>query len=136
MFTHGTPAGKTLSAPLNRVTVRIAAPAEYQLREGLVPPVAENIFKHMKAAQVLNLSRAYAVSPAAAREVSQKGTSELHEYAKLLGEDRLLKEQASIQDLASMPASPAAAKQRVSDSYRYARSTKDFMDKKKKSDDK
>jgi Ca-activated chloride channel family protein len=125
-LTHRTPAGSTLSASLNRVTVRIAAAHEYQLREGLVKPVAENVFKHMKAAQALNLSRAYAVNPTAARDMSQKGVRELHEYANILGEDRLKEEEEKIREYGSMPASPAAAKQRVNDAYQVQRSSKKF----------
>jgi Ca-activated chloride channel family protein len=82
-----TPAGNRLATPLNRVTVRFVAPESFQIRQGVVEPVAERVAQQMRAAQVLNYSRA--VARRADDEVQQveRERIKLREYLQLLDEE-------------------------------------------------
>ncbi|MEA3440291.1 MAG: VWA domain-containing protein, partial [Chloroflexota bacterium] len=61
--TYLSPAGNPLFTGLNRVTVRFKDAAAYELRDGVIPPVIEQVLKQREAAQVLNFSRAIAIDP-------------------------------------------------------------------------
>jgi Mg-chelatase subunit ChlD len=121
------PAGNTLSLPLNRVTLRFLSEQEFTLREGLVLPIAERVFKQMRATQVLSTSRAMASSPQAGVKEAERGWDTLRAYSELIGtpENQVsLKELQN--DLRQMAASPAAAKTQVNAAFKIQRSTKDF----------
>jgi Mg-chelatase subunit ChlD len=121
------PAGNSLSTSLNRVTVRFVSEQEFTLREGLVLPTAERVFKHMRAAQVLTTSRVMATSPQAVAQETEIGLNAVRAYSKLVGTEEA---QASLDDLQqklhSMAASPASAKTQVNAAFKIQRSTKDF----------
>jgi Ca-activated chloride channel homolog len=121
------PAGNPLSTSLNRVTVRFVSEQEFTLREGLVLPTAERVFKHMRAAQVLTTSRVMATSPQAGAQETEHGLNAVRAYSKLVGTEEA---QASVDDLQNelrlMAASPASAKAQVNAAFKVQRSTKDF----------
>jgi Ca-activated chloride channel family protein len=121
------PAGHTIVQPVNRVTVRFVEAAKFQVRDGVVLPVAEQVFAHMKTASVLSFSRAMAIQPAKVEEQRESVLAGLRTYADLLGEGRAEKEFFAAQDLfAASMASPAAAKAAVADAHRSMRGGKDF----------
>jgi Ca-activated chloride channel family protein len=84
---YTTPAGNQLTAVLNRVTVRMVAPEKFQLREGVVMPVAEQVARQMKAAQVLQYSRAMARSEPAELQRAEQDRIKLRDYLGLLGQE-------------------------------------------------
>jgi len=127
--TYKSPAGSLLEAVLNRVTVRCATHEEFQLREGVVKPVAEVVFRHMKAANVLSFSRMASKNPAAVQQELQRGSDELRAYASLLGEEQAVSEASELYEKMASP-SPAAMKFMVNESYRVTRKTRDFDEKK------
>jgi hypothetical protein len=53
MLKFNSPAAHEITIPINRVTVRFIKSDAFQLREGMVLPVAEKIFVQMKANSVL-----------------------------------------------------------------------------------
>jgi Ca-activated chloride channel family protein len=121
------PAGHAISIPINRVTVRFVEQTTFQLREGMVLPVAERVFTQLKAASVLGVTRARAVQPATAEKQLHTVLDNLRAYAELLGEGRAAQEIDNARERFDLYASsPAAAKQAVSDAYRSQRSSKDF----------
>lgn len=121
------PAGHKLECPVNQVTVRFVAKKEFQLREGVVQPVAERVFVQLKAASVLDVSRTYAVQPEEAEQKTESVMANLYAYADILGEGRAEKEKSQVRTkFRTMIDSPAAAKQSVADAYRSVRSSRDF----------
>lgn len=121
------PAGNEIALPINRVTVRFQEPGVFQLREGMVQPVAERVFAQMKAASILSVSRLQALRPAEVEQQAGSVMTSLHAYADLLGEGRAEKEMSAVKEkFSSFAASPAAAKQAVADAHRSVRATKDF----------
>ena len=121
------PAGHEIALPINRVTVRFQEPGVFQLREGMVLPVAERVFAQMKAASILSVSRLQALRPAEVEQQAGSVMTSLHAYADLLGEGRAEKEMSAVKEkFSSFAASPAAAKQAVADAHRSVRATKDF----------
>ena len=122
-----TPAGHSLHVGLNRVTVRFKKPAAFQLREGVVPPVAERVLTQLKAASVLGVARTRALRPADAEKQSQTILENLHAYANLLGEERAKMETETVREqFVQYAASPAAAKLGVAAASRLQRGSKDF----------
>jgi Ca-activated chloride channel family protein len=129
--TYQSPAGKALSAALNRVTVRFIEGQEFTLREGIVIPTAERVVKHLHAASVLNASRVMASSPQTAAQSTHASVEALRNYARLVGTPEAQKVAEALEaDVRQMAAAPAAAKASVAAAYRTSRSSKDF-DKKK-----
>jgi len=121
------PAGHELECSVNRVTVRFMEKAAFQLREGVVKPVAEKVFVQLKAVSVLEVSRSYAIQPQEAAQKADAIQSRLLDYADLLGEGRAEKEMAEVREDINLRAMPsAAAKQAVADSYSRMRSSRDF----------
>lgn len=121
------PAGHGNSLPVNRVTVRFVEPGGFQLREGIVQPVAERVFAQMKAASVLNVSRVRAVGRQNVGEKTDSAIASLQAYAHLLGDDRADEEMNAVKlEFNALTASPMAAKRVVSDAHRTLRATKDF----------
>ncbi len=121
------PAGNKHSLPVNRVTVRFMDQKAFQLRQGLVQPVAEKVFVQLKAASVLGVARTRSRKPADAEKVIHTAIQSLHQYADLLGEERAEQEtRVAMEDFAVYAASPASAKHAVADAYRTQRSSKDF----------
>ena len=121
------PAGNALSTPLNRVTVRFLSEQEFSLREGLVQPTAERVFKHMRAAQVLSTSRAMASRPQAGIKEAERGFEAVRAYSELIGTPETQFSLNELQnDLRQMAASPASAKAQVNAAFKIQRSTKDF----------
>ncbi len=128
-----TPAGHTLTFSLNKVTVRFKQAGAFQIRDGVVLPVAERVFSQLKAASVLGMARTRALNPAEVAEQSVRIMDSLHAYAALLGEDRAVSEvEEAKSQFASYAVSPAAAKMAVADAFRTQRGSKDFNRKKKK----
>jgi len=124
---YRSPAGNLLEARLNRVTVRFVAGAAFNLRDGVVLPVAEKVLEQMKAANVLGVSRAYAMSPDEGQRQAEVQMSILREYASRLGEERAnYVLQDAEQTLGVIAASPAQAKVSVAAAFRKQRSSKDF----------
>lgn len=121
------PADKSHSVLVNRVTVRFSDQSTFQLREGIVTPVAEKVFAQMKAASVLGVSRVMALRPAEAAKATDTAIHHLREYANLLGEELAEKEmEDASQELHYMGISNVAAKNSVSRAASFIRSAKDF----------
>lgn len=131
-ITYQTPAGNQLSTLLNRVTVRFVSEKEFTLREGLVQPTADRVFKHLRAAHVLNTSRAMTRSPQAGAQEAVLGLNALRAYTEIVGTQEAEAELNGLQDdLHRMAASPAQAKASVHAAFKVHRSTKDFLQDKK-----
>ena len=79
------PASNEITAPINRVTVRFLEAGVFQLRDGMVLPVAERVFAQMKAASILSVSRLLALRPA---EVGTTGRIRHDQLARLRGPAR------------------------------------------------
>ncbi len=110
---HLSPRGNNLTASLNRVTVRCVEEKAFALREGVVLPVVETVYKHMKAAYVVNISRASAYRNEKSEHLVKESAAGLQSYAALLGEERAKEENLQIQQQAEQMKNPAAAKQNV-----------------------
>jgi len=82
---YRSPAGSTLSSPLNRVTVRYDA--TLLAGAGAVRPVVRRVLAHMQDASVLATSKAATRSPSDARTKSAGALASMRAYANLLGED-------------------------------------------------
>jgi Ca-activated chloride channel family protein len=124
---YESPAGHSLAARLNRVTVRFVGDSLFELGEGVAAPVAAKIARHLHAAQVLDISRTMTKDRAMGRQKAARGRDALHEYAERLGKeeaDKIMDELGMAYE--NMTSSPARAKQAVAFSYRVSRSTKDF----------
>jgi len=98
VVTYRSPAGSNLSTPLNRVTVRFVEQKTFGLRDGVVAPVAEQVLKQMRAANVLGVSRAMAKDREAGLRQADLERDRLREYAALLGEERA-EEEAQLADV-------------------------------------
>jgi Ca-activated chloride channel family protein len=121
------PVGHTIECQVNRVTVRFITQGTFELRQGVVQPVAERVFAQIKATSMLSVSRILALQPKDAEQKMKAILTSLYIYADLLGEKQAEKEMDKVRDqFASLTASPAAAKQTVADAHRFIRATKDF----------
>lgn len=124
---YQSPAGNSLSASLNRVTVRFLSDKEFSLREGMVVPIAERVVKHLRATQVLETSRAMARSPQSGARRARLGLDTLRAYAELVGTEEARATLSELQeDVHAMATSPAQAKQHLSAAFKFHRSSKDF----------
>ena len=130
-LTFRSPAGHELETPLNRVTVRFMAQAQFALRQGVVAPVVERVLSQMGAASVLGVSRAMAHKPEEAEQSTRTSLEALRFYASLLGEERAEKEVREISErYSALRASPASAKHAVASAFSAQRGSKDFGGKK------
>jgi len=121
------PAGNLLNSRLNRVTVRFVEQAAFSLRDGVVLPVAERVLEQMKAANILGISRAYAMNAKEGKQQAEVQLAALREYAAKLGEERASYEaDAAEQTLGLIATNPAAAKASVAAAFTKQRSSKDF----------
>jgi Ca-activated chloride channel family protein len=121
------PAGHSLQATLNRVTVRFKEREAFQFREGMILPVVERVFTQLKATCVLSVARARALRPAEAEKQSQTILENLQAYASLLGEERAKMETETVREqFVQYAASPAAAKMALANASRIQRGSKDF----------
>jgi hypothetical protein len=121
------PAGHEIMIAVNRVTVRFLEQGAFQLREGVVLPVAEKVFVQMKANSVLDLSRTRAQRPEDSRKKTEDILAGLHAYADLLGEDRAEKEIHMVkEEFSTSAASPLHAKQSQNAAFRTQHARKDF----------
>ncbi len=126
-LTYRSPAGSHLTVPLNRVTVRFKAPDLFGKRDGVVAPVVERVLDQLRAASVLNVSRAMAKAPAEGERQAEDRVTTLREYASLLGEERAEEEASRIAaDLKRMRSAPARAKQAVAAAFAVQRAAKKF----------
>jgi hypothetical protein len=124
---YRSPAGNQLKSSLNRVTVRFVEKAAFQLRAGVVPPVAERVLEHIKAANVLAVARATAKSPAEGQKQREAGLSRLRAYASLLGEERAVTEvEESQMQFRDFAAAPQMAKAGIAAAFARQRGAKRF----------
>ncbi len=125
--TYRSPAGNSLSVSLNRVTVRFVEQKTFSLRDGVVAPVAEQVLKQMRAANVLGVSRAMAKSREAGARQADLERARLREYAALLGEERA-EEEEELTDLqfAALDGESVQAKQVLAAAVGLTRSAKTF----------
>jgi len=124
---YRSPAGNLLNSRLNRVTVRFVEQATFSLRDGVVLPVAERVLEQMKAANILGISRAYAMNAKEGQQKAEAQVAALREYAAKLGEERASYEaDAAEQTLGFIASSPAAAKASVAAAFTKQRGSKDF----------
>ena len=128
---YTSPVDRSLQAALNRVTVRYLDKAAITPGEGVVIPVVERVLEQMKAASVLEYSRAsYRSAPEAARSAGQN-VERIRAYATLLGEEAAAAYAAEVaQSLQAMAASPISSKAAVQAAHAVHRRSKDFKDNK------
>ncbi|HNR97704.1 MAG TPA: hypothetical protein PKH89_12170, partial [Anaerolineae bacterium] len=125
--TYTSPADHELRSTLNRVTVRFVEPAQFQLRDGVVAPVAEKVLEQLKAANMIGFARARAKSPEEAEKLRVSDLGKLRAYASLLGDERAFAEaEESAALFRDVAASPLAAKLGISAAFRTQRRTKRF----------
>jgi Ca-activated chloride channel family protein len=121
------PAGHAIELSVNRVTMRFTRKAAFQLRDGVVQPVAERVFIQLKAASVMGVSRMRAYKPAEAEKKTKETLEDLRTYAEKLGEGRAEKEFDQVrEDFQTYAASPSDAKFAMMNANRIHRSSKDF----------
>lgn len=121
------PVGHTIECHINRVTVRFITQGAFELRQGVVQPVAERVFAQIKATSVLSVSRILTLQPKDAEQKTEAILTSLSIYADLLGVEWADKEMVRVREqFASLTASPATAKQTVADAHRFIRATKEF----------
>lgn len=126
-LTFRSPAGHEIEVAVNRVTMRFVAQGAFQMREGVVLPVAERVFAQMKPASVLGVARTLATRPQDAGRQAESILSRLRAYAELLGEGRAEKEMGEVEEqFDSLTASPAASKQTTSAAFMRIRARKDW----------
>lgn len=124
---YQSPVGKSLSHSLNRVTVRFVEHFGFKIQDGVVPPVAERVLNQMKASDILNVSRAFALNPEKGEQEMSSGLSRMRQYAAKLGEDRAEYETKDAEEkFIAMRSSPSLAKMHVAAAFIHSRSTKDF----------
>lgn len=124
---YRSPAGSRLSTPLNRVTVRFVAPEGFDLRDGVVAPVAKRVLGQMRAANVLGVARAMAKDTGEGARQASFGLASLREYATRLGEEEASEEtQAMETEFAALRSAPVAAKAAVAKAHARQRSTRRF----------
>jgi Ca-activated chloride channel family protein len=125
--TYRSPAGNQLKSSLNRVAVRFLEGAAFELRAGVVPPVAERVLEHIKAANVLSVARAMAKGPDEGQKQREASLVRLRAYASLLGDERAAAEaeesQTQFRDFA---AAPQMAKAGIAAAYARQRGAKKF----------
>ena len=125
--TYTSPADHELRSTLNRVTVRFVEPAQFQLRDGVVAPVAEKVLEQLKAANMIGFARARAKSPEEAEKLRVSDLGKLRAYASLLGDERAFAEaEESAALFRDIAASPMAAKLGISAAFQTQRRTKRF----------
>jgi Mg-chelatase subunit ChlD len=132
MLTFQSPAAHEITTPINRVTVRFMKADAFQLREGMVMPVAEKVYVQMKASSVLGLSRMRALRPAEAEKERLSILDSLNAYVDLLGEERAKKEKHMIKEEfdPDIAASPSQMKMASAMAFVAQRASKDFNKKK------
>jgi len=124
-LTHLSPAGNTLEAPINRITVRFVASEGFMLRDGVVEPVARQVLAQMKAASVLSFSRAAAMMPGKAAQQADVALNTVRQYAALLGEQEAEEEALGLEmQFSQMRAAPEQSKQVVYAAFSLARGAK------------
>ena len=123
---YRSPAGRALATGLNRVSVRFVEPDTFQLREGVVLPVAERVARQMHAAQVLEVARVMASDPQEGQRQAASKRQALRDYAQRLGDAPSSEELAELGEEYAAMATPALSKLAMSRSLRWMRSTKSF----------
>lgn len=85
------------------------------------------MFKHLRAAHVLNTLRAMARSPKIGAPEAALGLDALRHYTEVIGTKEARAALTNLQeDLQTMVASPAQSKAHVHAGFQFHRSTKDF----------
>jgi Ca-activated chloride channel family protein len=124
---YQTPAGSLLSASLNRVTLRFVEPKAFQLREGVVMPVAERVAKQMRAAHVLEYSRAIARGAKEDLQQADRKRLKLRDYLGLLDEQVGEKMVSELdEDLYNLRAASPAAKNVMAQAFKAQRFMRDL----------
>jgi Ca-activated chloride channel family protein len=125
VITYRSPAGRRLSTPLNRVTLRIVAAEIFGKRDGVVAPVVERVLDQMKAGNVLGFSRTAARG--GPRWQADAEVVAVREYASLLGDEQAAAESAELQkDFATLRSAPSSVTGLVDRAFAVQRSTKKF----------
>lgn len=125
--TFQSPAGNSLSSPLNRVTVRFVSEKEFTLREGLVLPTAERVLRHLRATHVIHTTRVMSHNPQAGAQDVVFEMNALRAYSKIIGTKEAQAALSHLEsDLKMMAASPAQSKAQLNAAFKIHRSTKDF----------
>lgn len=125
-LTYLSPLGNSLKTILNRVTIRCVEQGVFELRTGVVMPVAETVFKHMKAAYVMNVSRSRSKGSLDSDSLVKEGITGLQAYAAVLGDELASQQARQMRDQMEAPPSPAVAKQMLYESHRIQRSSKKY----------
>ena len=127
---YQSPVGNHLRTPLNRVTVRFVEYSGFKIQDGVIPPVVEKVLDQIKASDILNVSRAFAVNSEKGEQEMSMGIAQMRQYASKLGEERAEFEAQEVEKkFTAMRSSPAMAKHHVAVAYTHSRSSKDFSKK-------
>jgi Mg-chelatase subunit ChlD len=125
------PAGDQLETTLNQVTVRFVKQTAFKPDMGVVKPVAERVAHQMRAAQVLQYSRAFTRGDPDEQKRVEQERLRLRDYLNLLDDD-IAQKMAGEMDAevhAIRSASPLS-KKIASDAYRAQRFMRDINHKK------
>ncbi|NMC14009.1 MAG: VWA domain-containing protein [Chloroflexi bacterium] len=127
---YQSPAGNYLSHSLNRVTVRFVEHIGFKIQDGVISPVAERVLNQMKASDILNVSRAFALNPEKGEQEMAFGLNQMRQYAVKLGEERAEYEAKEVEEkFFAMRSSPSLSKMHVAAAFVHSRRTKDFSKK-------
>jgi hypothetical protein len=131
-LTFQTPAAHAVTLPVNRVSVRFMPAQAFQLREGMVLPVAEKVYAQIRASSILGLSRTRAARPAEAEKERQAILGSLNAYVELLGDERAEKEKHLIKEEFDPDLAPSPMQMKMSSAmaFQAQRGSKDFNKKK------
>lgn len=122
---YRSPAGKYLKSTLNRVTLRVVDASAFKLRDGVAVPVAERVLDHLKASNVLHVSRVLRQSPVQAPQQERLRVDKVRSYARLLGDERANEETNEMEtDFGALHASPSSLKHAVADAHYRQRNPK------------
>ena len=120
------PAGKIHKQHINRVTIRFMKKGAFEIREGLVPAVAEKVFSQLKASSLLQVNRTRFHRPEEMDKEAKRNLENLREYANKLGKERSDREMREVEMDYQNLSSPMAAKNMTMNAQRIQRGSKDF----------
>lgn len=128
---YQSPAGKQLESALNRVTVRFVTQKAFKPDLGVIKPVAERVAHQMRAAQVLQYSRAFNRSDPDEQNRVEAERLKLRDYLKLLDTD--IAQQMTVEldaDVNAIRSASPLSKKISSDAFRAQRFMRDLNNKK------
>jgi Ca-activated chloride channel homolog len=128
---YQTPAGGQLETTLNQVTVRFVKQAAFKPEMGVIKPVAERVAHQMRAAQVMQYSRAFNRGDPDEQKRVEQERLRLRDYMNLLDDDIAQKMTLELDaDVHAIRSASPLSKKIASDAYRAQRFMRDINHKK------